>query len=256
MKKISAVIITMNEEKVIDRCLSSVSSVADEIIVVDSYSTDKTEMICRKHNVNFVQHEFTGFMDQKNYALSLASNNYVLSIDADEALSDELIESLTAIKTDLSYDGYIFNRLNNYCGKWIRHSGWYPDRQLRLFNREKGKFGPINVHETFRMIPGSSILKVNGDLLHWTYDSVNEMVENMKFYAGIGSREYFKAGKKASWYTPGIHMIWRFILSYIIHFGFLDGKTGYVICSRGAWSSYLKYNMLRKLWKEEKHPAG
>jgi glycosyltransferase involved in cell wall biosynthesis len=251
MTKISAVIITMNEENVIDRCLSSIRDIADEIIVVDSFSTDNTEMICRKYNVKFFRHEFSGFMDQKNYALSLASNQYVLSLDADEALSDELSESLRVIKSSLTSDGFLFNRLNNYCGKWIRHSAWYPDRQLRLFNREKGKFGPINVHERFLMSRGSKISRVKGDLLHWSYDSENEMVYNMDFYATIAAREYFKAGKKVLMITPAIHMIWRFILSYFIHFGFLDGKDGYIICSRGAWSSYLKYYKLRRLWIEQ-----
>ena len=132
MTKISAVIITMNEERSVERCINSISSLADEIIVVDSFSTDETETICRKLNVRFFSHRFTGFMDQKNYAVSLASNDYVLSLDADEALSDGLIKSISEIKPDLMYDGYIFNRLNNYCGKWIRHSAWYPDRQLRL----------------------------------------------------------------------------------------------------------------------------
>jgi glycosyltransferase involved in cell wall biosynthesis len=256
MTKISAVIITMNEEKYIERCFNSVNKVVDEIIVVDSFSSDNTEMICRRLNVNFFQHEFTGFMNQKNYAISLASNKYVLSIDADEALSDELIDSLSAIKTDLAHDGYLFNRLNNYCGKWIRHSAWYPDRQLRLFNREKGKFGPVNVHERFIMVPGCSISRIKGDLLHWPYETEDEFLKNMELYADIAAREYYKAGKKVFWFTPALHMVWRFILTYILHLGFLNGKSGYTICSKGAWSSYLKYARLRRLWNEGKQLPG
>jgi glycosyltransferase involved in cell wall biosynthesis len=256
MTKISAVIITMNEENYIERCINSVNKVADEIIVVDSFSTDNTEMICRKHNVKFFQHEFTGFMNQKNYAISLASNEYVLSIDADEALSDELTDSLSAIKKELTHDGYLFNRLNNYCGKWIRHSAWYPDRQLRLFNREKGKFGPVNVHESFKMIPGCSISRINGDLLHWPCETVDEFSKNIELYADIAALEYYKAGKKVFWFTPAIHMVWRFMLTYILHTGFLDGKSGYVICSKKAWSSYLKYARLRRLRNEGKQLPG
>jgi len=253
MTKISAVIITMNEENCINRCLSSVEKIADEIVVVDSFSSDNTEMICRKHNVRFFQHEFTGFMDQKNFAISLAANDYVLSIDADEALSDELIASLSSIKADLKNDGYIFNRLNNYCGSWIRHSAWYPDRQLRLFNREMGRFGPINVHETFNLQPGRRIARVKGDLLHWSYSTESEFLKNMELYADIGAREYFKSGKTAYWFTPAVHMAWRFVLTYLLHYGFLHGRDGYLICSKGAWSSYQKYYRLRKLLKEKKH---
>jgi glycosyltransferase involved in cell wall biosynthesis len=250
MPKISAVIITFNEGSSLDRCLASLDGIADEIIVVDSFSTDSTEDICKNHGVRFIQHEFTGYMNQKNFSLTLASNKYVLSLDADEALSEELLKSLLAIKNDLRFDGYYFNRLSNFCGQWIRHSAWYPDRQLRLFNKELGKWGLINVHESFRMIPGTSTGKINGDLLHWPFASVEDYLEKIEEYSDIASREYFIAGKKVSFLSPAIHMTWRFILNYFLHLGFLDGRNGCVVCSKGAWSSYLKYNKLRKLNRE------
>jgi glycosyltransferase involved in cell wall biosynthesis len=252
MPKISAVIITMNEEKFIERCLSSLDNIADEIIVVDSYSTDATEEVCRKFNVKFYQHEFKGFMNQKNYAVSLASHKHILSLDADEALSEELQKSLLEIKHNMKYDGYYFNRLSNYCGQWIKHSAWYPDRQLRLFNSEKGNWGLINVHESFQMNHDSRFAKVKGDLLHWPCTSEEDLANKIEKYSDIAASEYLKSGVKVYFFTPWIHGIWRFILTYIIHLGFLDGRNGYIICHTGARSSYLKYAKLLRLKKESK----
>jgi glycosyltransferase involved in cell wall biosynthesis len=252
MPKISAVIITMNEEVFIERCLNSLDDIADEIIVVDSYSTDSTEEICKKYKVKFFQHTFKGFMDQKNYALSLASNKYILSLDADEALSEELQKSILRIKNELKYDGYYFNRLSNYCGQWIRHSAWYPDRQLRLFNSDKGKWGIINVHESFKMVPGSRTGRLVGDLLHWPCTSKDDLSEKITKYSDIAAREFFEAGLKPYFFTAFIHGVWRFILTYILHLGFLDGRNGYFICYSGAYSSYLKYSKMRTLIKSKK----
>lgn len=256
MSMISAVIITLNEEKYIEQCLKSLTGVADEIIVVDSFSTDSTEKICTDFNVKFHQHAFTGFMDQKNYAVSLASNKYIISLDADEALSEELRKSILAEKADLKLDGYYFSRLNNFCGQWMRHSAWYPDRQLRLFNREKGKWGPINVHETFNMPPGSNTGRLNGDILHWAHESAAELTGKIRSYSEIAARDYYKAGKKVPFFSPVFHLIWRFIVTYFLHLGFLDGKNGLVICYLGAWSSYLKYSKLRRLNRQANKKKG
>ncbi len=250
MPKISAVIITMNEEDFIEQCLKSLDDVADEIIVVDSFSTDSTREICNKYKAKFVQHEFKGFMEQKNYANSLASNKYILSLDGDEALSDELQKTLFEVKNDLVYDGYQINRISNFCGQWMRHSAWYPDRQLRLFNSEKGKWGKINVHETFNMNHGSKIGRLKGDLLHWPCTSEENLTKKIEKYSDIAAQEYYKTWKTVFFLTPFIHMFWRFILTYILHLGFLDGRNGFVICATGARSSYLKYSKLRKLIRE------
>ena len=253
---ISAIIITFNEALSIERCLSSIVGIADEIIVVDSFSADSTEDLCRKYNARFVKHEFTGFMDQKNYSLTLASYKYILSLDADEALSPELRDSLAEVKNNLVSDGYLFNRLGNFCGQWIRHSAWYPDRQLRLFNKEMGKWGTKNVHETFRMVAGSKITRLKGDLLHWSSDSVDDFSDKIRSYSDIAAKEFFKKGKKATVFTPSIHYIWRLFLTYFLHLGFLDGRNGWIVCSLGAKSSYLKYSWLRKLRREEINNKG
>jgi glycosyltransferase involved in cell wall biosynthesis len=247
MPKISAIIITFNEELFIGKCLASIDGIADEIIVVDSFSTDSTEEICKKFNVKFVKHKFEGFRDQKNYALSLASYKNILSLDADEALSDELRASIFKVKDNWEYEGYLFNRRNNYCGTWIRFSEWYPDRQLRLFYSDHGKWGELNLHEKFIMSNGSKVGRLKGDLLHWAYSSYEEHSEKVVNYSHIGASEFYKAGKKASEFTPYLHLFWGFFRSYIVRGGFMDGLYGYRICSKYAISSYYKYKELRKM---------
>src|ERR1041385_5289202 len=130
--QLSVVIITYNEEKNIVRCLDSIREIADDIVVVDSFSTDKTEMICKEKGVRFIQHKFEGHIEQKNWAITQAKFPFVLSLDADEAPDEELKKEILKVKADANYDGYKMNRLTNYCGKWIRHCGWYPDTKLRI----------------------------------------------------------------------------------------------------------------------------
>ncbi len=249
MPKISAVIITYNEEHFIDKCLASIVGIADEIIVVDSFSTDSTEAICKKYNARFVQHKFQGYRDQKNFALTLASHKNILSLDADEALSDTLRESILAVKDKWEHDGYYFNRRNNYCGKWIRFSEWYPDRQLRLFYADHGTWGEFNLHEKFIMSNGSKVGKLKGDLLHWPFTSLQDHKYKMEKYAIIGAREFHLAGKKTSVFTPHIHLFWGFFRSYVVKGGFLDGREGFLICSQYAKSAYAKYKKLQQLNK-------
>lgn len=247
MSKISVVIITYNEELFIENCLASINGIADEVVVVDSFSSDSTEEICMKYNVRFVRHKFEGYRDQKNYALKLATYNNILSLDADEALSDELRESILEVKNKWEYDGYFVNRRNFYCGQWIRHSHWYPDRQLRLFKANSGKWGELNLHERFRMSNGAKVGKLRGDLYHWPYLNFKEHVDKMHKFSIIGAKEFHRSGKKANLFTPYIHLIWGFFRTYIIKLGFLDGRYGYLICSLYAKSTFNKYKQLRLL---------
>jgi glycosyltransferase involved in cell wall biosynthesis len=247
MAKISAVIITYNEEALIEKCLASIDGIADEIVVVDSFSTDATEDICKKYNARFIKHKFEGYRDQKNYAIRLATYKNILSLDADESLSDTLRESILKIKDKWDYDGYRFNRRSNFCGTWINYSEWYPDRQLRLFHADDGKWGVLNLHEKFIMSNGASIGKLKGDLLHWSFTSYEDHEDKMIRYTQIGAEEFHKAGKKANIFTPYIHLIWGFLRSYIIKGGFLDGRNGYRICSLYARSAFNKYRKLMDL---------
>ncbi|MBG0860497.1 MAG: glycosyltransferase family 2 protein [Bacteroidales bacterium] len=252
MPEISAVIITFNEELLIERCLTSLQGIADEVVVVDSNSTDSTEEICRRYNVKFIKHAFEGYVEQKNYATSLAVWPHVLAIDADEALSDELKESILRIKKNFEFDGYVFNRLNNYCGKWLKHSRGYPDKHLRLFDSTKGKWVGPNPHDKFRLNPGCRTRRLKGDLLHWSHKSIEEHADKVNRFSTISANEYFKAGQKAGPFTGLFHMSWSLFRSYILCAGFLDGYLGFISCSISAWGSFLKYSKLRWLSIEAK----
>lgn len=246
--KLSAVIITLNEEKNIGRCLESLKGVADEIVVVDSFSTDKTEEICLLHGAHFVKHAFEGHIQQKNYAITKASNTYVLSLDADEALSDELKKSIIQVKNNWTNDAYAMNRLTNYCGKWIYHCGWYPDTKLRLFNREKGSWGGTNPHDKYSLHNNNSLVKrISGDILHYSYYTVEEHYKQAEYFSKIAAKAMFEKNKEASILNIIINPVARFIKSYFIKLGFLDGRYGFIISRISAWEVYNKYKLLRAL---------
>lgn len=254
MEKISVVIITKNEEKNIERCLKSLDNVANEIIVVDSFSTDNTEAICKKFNVNFVQRKFTDYADQKNYGNSLAKHSYILSLDADEALSDKLKESiLKAIKQPMT-DGYYFNRLTNYCGKWIHHCGWYPDKKLRLFNKSKSKWvKPI--HE-YLEINNGTINTLKGDLLHYSFENIESHLDKLNQFTTMAAKELFEKNKKVSVLKVLISPPIEFFKKYILKLGILDGYYGFVVCVMSAYYRFNKYSKLKLLWQKHKHNAS
>ena len=248
MEKISVVIITYNEEKNIRRCLESVTPVADEIIVVDSISTDKTKNICSEFNVQFHEQKFLGYIEQKNYALKFASYDFVLSLDADEALSDKLTDSILQEKNSFTSNGFTMNRCTNYCGKWIRHGGWYPDRKLRLFNHKLGKWGGINPHDKFSFNKPEETKQLSGDLLHYSYYSVDEHHRQNDRFSTIAAEHLFQRGKKYSVIQHYFSPVLRFVRDYFFNLGFLDGRAGLTISSLSAGSSFSKYSKLRKLY--------
>ena len=249
MQKLSVAIITLNEERNIERCLESVRDIADEIVVIDSFSTDKTEEICRKYNARFIQHAFEGYIEQKNYALSQTSFNYVLSLDADEALSDELKTSVLQIKSNYTADGYTMNRLTNYVGTWIHHCGWYPDTKLRLFNRNKGKWGGTNPHDEFLFEVKTKTEHLKGDILHYSFYSFEEHHKQIAYFTDMASKAYFDKGKKAPLVKLIFSPIVRFIRDYFFLLGFLDGKAGLRICYYSAGAVSMKYRKLKELYK-------
>ncbi|MCK9399445.1 MAG: glycosyltransferase family 2 protein [Bacteroidales bacterium] len=249
MPEISAVIITLNEELNIERCLQSVKEIADEIVVIDSFSTDRTEEICQKYGVKFSCHPFEGYVEQKSYVISQASNDYILLIDADEALSDELRASIREVKANWTHDGYEFNRLNSYCGKWIRHSGWYPDRKIRLFDRRKALVKGKNPHDVIVMADNSTVKHLKGDLLHYTYLSVEDHIHQINRFTEIQARGSFERGRKASYLSIFFSPPYKFIRHYFFRLGFLDGYYGFLICRNSAYSNFLKHAKLKALWK-------
>ncbi|MBN1187672.1 MAG: glycosyltransferase [Bacteroidales bacterium] len=247
--KISVVIITYNEEQNIKRCLESIMGVADEVVVLDSYSTDNTREICESFDVVFEQRVFTDYIDQKNTAIAMASNDVIMSLDADEALSEKLKESILRIKENWRHDGYYINRLTNYCGKWIKHTSWYPDKKLRLWDRRKGKWEGIKIHEKVQMLKGTTTSFLKGELLHYSYYSINQHLEQIKKFSDLAAQSYFKEGQTANYFTIFMHPLWRFIRDFIIKGGFLDRFYGLIICINAAHETFLKYVKLRELNK-------
>jgi glycosyltransferase involved in cell wall biosynthesis len=248
MPSISVVIITFNEEKNIERCLRSVQGVADEIVVLDSLSTDRTQEICRQFNVTFVEQPFLGYVEQKNRALELATYPHVLSLDADEALSEELIKSILEIKSNWQHDGYSFNRLTNYCGTWVKHCGWYPDRKLRLFDRRKGRWIGSNPHDRYALDEGVTPRHIQGDLLHYSYYSVSQHLDQIQKFTTIMALSQLQCGKKPGLWKLILNPLWCFIRQYVVLLGFLDGYHGLVICVLSACANFVKYSKTRELF--------
>lgn len=249
--KISAVIITYNEERNIRRCLASLQDIADEMVVVDSYSADQTENICRQMGAIFLQHRFDGHIEQKNYALGKASYDVILSLDADEALSDELRESIRAAKDNWDSDGYSFNRLTSYCGKWIRHCGWYPDVKIRLWDRKKGQWGGTNPHDRVVMTDDSRIKHLDGELLHYSYHSIRQQIEQINSFSDLAARAAYEKGKKPFFIKDILlNPFGTFLRMYLLQRGFLDGYYGFIISINSSFSKFLKYIKLRELYKQ------
>jgi len=246
---LSVVIITFNEEKNIERCILSVKEIADEIVVVDSFSTDRTEEICARQGVRFIRHAFEGYIEQKNWAKEQASYDFVLSLDADEALSGELRDSISKVKENPSVEGYYFNRLTNYCGQWVRHCGWYPDRKLRLWDRRKGSWKGVNPHDEFFLEAGALKQYLQGDLLHFSFYTVDQHLAQINKFSSIKAQGMFDRGIKPSCLKMIISPAFKFFRDYVIKLGFLDGYFGYLVCSNSAYSTFLKYAKLKALYK-------
>lgn len=245
--KISATIITLNEERNIERCIQSLLPIVDEIIVLDSNSTDKTEAICKAHGVRFQKRNWEGYAASKNFLNGLATYDYILSIDADEALDNELKKAILNLKKIEHPELYSMNRLTNYCGKWIKHSGWYPDIKLRLFPKEGCQWEGEYVHEVLTYPPNMKIHQLQGHLEHYSYYSHSEHIERADKYSALTAQKMNKAGKKASLLKPWISGLARFVSMYIIKGGFMDGKMGFKIAQISAQSNVYKYKELRRL---------
>jgi glycosyltransferase involved in cell wall biosynthesis len=252
MPQISVLVITLNEEANIGRCLDSVKDIADEIIVVDSYSTDNTESIVKNKGGKFFQNKFIDYVSQHNYADHQASFDHILTIDADEVLSDDLKESIKMVKKYWKYDGYSMNRMTNYCGKWIKNSGWYPDIKLRLYDRRKGRWIGNKIHERFTLVEGATKGHLKGDLLHYSFTSIAQHVSQANKFTDMTAIAAFELGKKSNCSKIIFAPILKFIRDYFLNFGFLDGYYGFIICQISANATFLKYVKLKQLNKESK----
>ena len=198
MVSLSVVIITFNEAANIARCLQALGDVADDVIVVDSFSIDATVDICRQHGARVIQHAFAGYVEQKNYATTQAKFDHVLQLDADEVLTDELRQSIRAAKADWQHAAYSLARLTNYCGHWVRHGSWYPDRKLRLYDRRLGRWTGLLLHEKFEVNPGQTTGQLAGHALHYSYHSIAQHVSQLNKFTSITAQELALRGRPTS----------------------------------------------------------
>ncbi len=246
MFKISAVVITYNEEKNIARCIDSLLTVADEIIVIDSWSTDGTKAICEKLGVRFIQNDFIGYIQQKNFATDFALYDYILSVDADEYLSEELIDSILTEKKHGECRAYTMNRLSSYKGQWIWYTDWYPDQKLRLWHKEYGRWGGPSPHETVILNKHKEVEHLKGNILHIAYKNSEELLNKANQYSTLFAQSNkIKVG--SGHFKIVYKSIFTFFRNYILRRGFLSGLSGLQISFSNSVYTFFKYAKLLEL---------
>lgn len=248
MQKISLVIITKNEEKYIRECILSAKDIVDEIIVVDDLSTDKTKEIILELGATYIPEKFRGFGLQKQYAVSLATHDWVLSLDADERLSPELSSSILNWKNDNSEKkAFYFNRLNYYCGKPVRHCGWYPNALIRLWNRNDGNWNDNIIHESVEIKEKDLIGKLKGDIIHYTINSIPDHIDRTNKYTTLQAEKKNHKSKLYLCFKLFFSPLISFISIYFIKLGFLDGFNGYLIARISAMGQFWTYSKALKM---------
>lgn len=243
MNSISAVIITFNEEENIVRCIESLRAVVDEIILVDSFSTDRTKEMAINLGALVFERAWEGYSAAKNFGNERATKDWILSIDADEALSQELLKSLQDFKlTPSKSDAYEVSRLTNYSGQWVHYCGWYPDRKLRLWKRGEGVWDGV-LHEKVVFEKEIKSLVLKGDLLHYSFPSIQHHIQTINNYSEVAAKDLVERNKRISFFIHVLlNPIYTFINKYLFRLGFLDGYHGFVICWLSAQANFLKYS--------------
>ncbi|MBC8032545.1 MAG: glycosyltransferase family 2 protein [Chitinophagaceae bacterium] len=251
MNKLSVVIITYNEERNIGRCIDSVKNIADEVVVLDSMSTDNTVEIAKQKHARVFSHPFEGHIEQKNKVLSLATHSFVLSLDADEAIDPTLEASILKAKESDPYASYNMNRCTWYGGRFIRHGSWYPDRKVRLFNREVAYWGGENPHDRIEFKTPQKSRHLKGDIIHYPYYRFNEHHKKLESYTSQTALIYYKKNRKAPAYKIILSPWVAFMKSYVLKLGFLDGIQGFTIAFMNAYASFSRYAKLRDMYTYE-----
>ncbi len=250
---LSAIVITFNEAEKIEKCLKSLKF-CDEIVVVDSGSTDHTLDIAARYTQRIFIEQWKGFGLQKQSALEKAAGEWVLSIDADEEVPEPLAEEIIgSVKSNL-YSGFMIPRKNLYGSKWLRHGGQYPDHVLRLFKREAGRFTDSVVHE--RVVVEGRVGKLSNPIVHHAFEDLSSMLEKMNRYSSLGAEQMLKNGKKANSFSPFIHAMALFLKDYIFRGGFLDGREGFNVALLKSLGVYFKYQKLLDLMRNNKSAKG
>ena len=241
--KISATIITFNEERNLPRAIESLRC-ADVIVVVDSGSSDRTVEIAQNLGARIVETAWPGYANQKNFAAEQAQNDWILSLDADESLSEALEAEIWRLKKEgPRFDGYTMPRQAKYLGRWIKHSGWYPDRKVRLYHRQKAQWVGDYVHESVKL--DGSVGHLDSNLLHFTCDSLSEHLRTMDRYTTLAAEQLIESHTRVTWGRLILEPPWTFFRTYIIKLGFLDGVEGLAIANMAALYNFLKYAKAR-----------
>lgn len=240
LPKLSVIIITLNEERNITDCLASVAF-ADEVVIVDSGSSDATQAVARKLGARVVvTSDWPGFGLQKNRALNLAQFEWVLSLDADERVTPELAKEIQMVVASDAGSAYVMPRLTQFCGRWIRHCGWTPDHVLRLFRRESARFSDDLVHERVIFAPGVP-KRLNGTLLHYSYPTPAHYWRKLEHYSQAWAEQRHFRGQKTSMPRAAMAGVVAFLKAYIFRLGFLDGSMGFAVCCMQAQAAFGKY---------------
>jgi glycosyltransferase involved in cell wall biosynthesis len=238
MPRLSAIVITKNEAAKIEACLDSLSF-CDERIVVDSGSSDATVALAEAKGARVVFHDWNGFGAQKNFALSLATGEWVLSLDADEQVGPDLAKQITDAIAAGRADGYEMPRLSTFCGRPMRHSGWYPDYVLRLFRRGRARFSDDAVHE--RVICEGGVARLSAPLIHHPVERLEDALSRMDRYSTAGADMVVASGRRVSFMTGILRGLWAFIRTYFLRLGFLDGREGFLLAVANAEGTYYRY---------------
>ncbi len=260
MKQLSAVIISYNEEEKIETMLRSVKPVADEIVVMDAFSSDATPEICRRYTDRFLQRTWQGYRNQKQCVTEQASHDWVLSLDSDEAVSPELGKELLSWKqkNENGHRGYYLPRKTLFLGRWIQHTTWYPDWQLRLFRRSCGRWEGGRIHESFRVLGPTG--RFQSHLYHYSYATLSEYLHQLETFSSLAAADYLDQGVKARWAHLLLHppAVWG--KNYLLRLGFLDGVPGLAVSTLSAISTFFKFLTLweleRRRTKEQKNKRG
>jgi glycosyltransferase involved in cell wall biosynthesis len=246
--KISATIVALNEERNIARAIASLRPCVDEVVVADSGSSDRTREIAAELGARVVREDWRGYAEQKNFVAGCAAHDWILSIDADEELTPALAAEIVALRVAADrddVDGWTMPRRARYLGRWIRHSGWYPDRKIRLYHRARGAWKGDRVHESVEV--SGAVGALQNDLLHFTCDSLNQHLLTIDRYTSLAAQAIADSGKPVRFRRLVVDPPWTFVRSYFLQRGFLDGMHGFVIAAMAGFYTFLKYAKAREM---------